>query len=126
VSNVSSQKKHTKANPTDAAGPTDPTPDKGQVDADEPKYVFKSKFRGDKVKLLEATYRRGADGVNRILKPTVWADFERNTWSTTVPELAEALRMRIKERDKLRNPLRVWEVTEEAAEETKQVAATGA
>lgn len=83
------------------------------------KFVFKSKFRQDKVKLFEATYRRYADGTMRVASPARWAEFEYNTWSTADKEAAQKMRDKIAECDRKGVPMKVWEATEEAAQEAQ-------
>lgn len=92
---------------------------------DEPKYtkyVFKSKYRRDTLKLFPADYAQGADGVRRIVRPAVWAHFEHNTWTTRDPLEANELRRQIADGDRRGVPLRVYEATEEAAQEAASAA----
>lgn len=59
------------------------------------KFTFKSKFRSDKITLKKAVKVKNPDGSMTIMSPHVYAEFNRNTWSTRSPELAGILRKRI-------------------------------
>lgn len=72
-------------------------------------FTFKSKFREDKVALFKTGEKR-IDGSIKVV--TEWAEFDRNTWTTRDPEKAERLRQIIKERERDRNPLHVFETTD--------------
>jgi len=59
------------------------------------KFTFKSKYRRDKVTLKKAIKTKNPDGSMTVLSPQIYAEFDRNNWATTDPELAELMRKRI-------------------------------
>jgi hypothetical protein len=61
------------------------------------KFTFKSKFKRDKITLIKAHKIKNPDGSMTVLSPQIYAEFDRNTWSTTNPEYAGILRQRIED-----------------------------
>lgn len=86
-------------------GPTKPE----KTDKGDKVYTFKSKYRDDKVVLFKRGEKR-IDGTTKVISEM--AEFDRNTWTTRDPEKAERLRQIIKERERDRNPLHVFETTD--------------
>lgn len=72
-------------------------------------YVFKSKYREDKVLLEHGSKVEHKDG-SKTIKSDVWAEFQRNTWSTKDPRLAGILRNQIEEWEDIA-PLHIMETT---------------
>lgn len=72
-------------------------------------WVFKSKYKEDRVRLKAAEIVMEPNGSKRTV-PAVVAEFSRNTWTTEDPELAALLRKKIESREP-RNPLGVVETT---------------
>ena len=82
-----------------------------KVETESPKhYVFKSKFREDKVTLRKPHTELNADGTKTVTGHEM-AEFSRNTWSTDDPQRAEAMRTAIKNRQKRGTPLAIIETT---------------
>jgi hypothetical protein len=88
---------------------SDISPEAPKGNPEEIKYVFKSKFKRDKV-LLDAGYRRTNDDGSKSIKNDVWAEFEHHTWITKDPALAEFLRRKIKTSKDV-GPLHIMETT---------------
>jgi len=93
-----------KVRPTETDEPQDSEGSRKAVN-----YVFKSKYREDKV-LLEHGYRRKHSNGTYSIKNDVWAEFARNTWSTKDPRLAGILRNQIEEWEDIA-PLHIMETT---------------
>jgi hypothetical protein len=78
---------------------------------EEIRYVFKSKFRADKIQLQVGHTIKNPDGSKSVI-PDIWAEFERNTWTTRDPERADMLRKQIKQGEDSGRPLHVMETTD--------------
>ena len=85
--------------------------DKEAVVTEEPKrFVFKSKFRDDRVTLDKPSVTQYPDG-SKSVEGHKMAEFSHNTWSTDSAEDAEKLRVTIQKRLK-RAPLGIIETTD--------------
>jgi hypothetical protein len=72
-------------------------------------FVFKSKYIKDRVTLVKPRKIKYDDGT-MFIDPGKFAEFDRNTWSTQDPLLAQKLRDMIEERKDV-NPLHIVETT---------------
>lgn len=78
---------------------------------EEPKrFIFKSKFREDKITLRKPQTELNPDGTKSV-HGHVMAEFNRNTWSTDDPQMAEAMRTAIHNRLKRGVPIEIVETT---------------
>jgi hypothetical protein len=75
-----------------------------------PHFVFKSKYKEDKVTLKKGIKEQMPDGSARVQAP-VLAEFSRFTWSTDDPVSAETLRGFIAQRLRDGVPLHIQETT---------------
>ena len=81
-----------------------------KLDPELPHFVFKSKFKEDKVTLVKGVKERLPDGSARIT-PGVLAEFNHYTWKTDDVKLAKILRDGIAARLLHGIPLHVFETT---------------
>lgn len=90
--------------------PPERSPEEVVQEPEEPEtYVFKSKFRQDRVTLRKPLKTKHNDGSYSV-DPGEYAEFERNTWSTNDAFKAQILRDKIKERQNM-DPLHIVETT---------------
>jgi hypothetical protein len=82
-----------------------------ELDPEVPHFVFKSKYKEDKVTLKKGRKESLPDGSSRVEAP-VLAEFTRYTWSTDDPASAEILRGFIADRLRAGNPLHILETTQ--------------
>ncbi len=81
-----------------------------KLDPAVPHFVFKSKYKEDKVTLKKGIKERMPDGSTRVEAP-IMAEFNRYTWATDNTEYAEILRGGIANRLLNGNPIHIQETT---------------
>jgi hypothetical protein len=81
-----------------------------KLSPDAEHFVFKSKYKDDKVTLKKGRKEQLPDG-STYVEPPVLAEFSRYTWVTDDPVYAEILRDGIKKRLLHGNPIHILETT---------------
>ena len=92
---------------------------KKELDPQEQHFVFKSKFKEDKVTLDKGSVETLPNGM-KVATGARFADFSRFTFTTDSPDDAETLREFIKQRLKKGNPLHILETTKYLTKASKK------